>query len=102
MPFVSQTTLVGLITHARNSSAPLIQPRLVSALAPAVKPLERGHGHPIGIHNRLFSEVRASVGDNGARRLIQQRAEQIDCFDCDDVGVIQDIDHPSDLPAENQ
>ena len=102
MPFVSHTTLVGLITHARNSSAPLIQPRLVSALATAVKPLERQHGHPIGIHNRLFSEVRASVGDNGARRLIQQRAEQIDYFDCDDVGVIQDIDHPSDLPAENQ
>ena len=96
MPFVSQATLVGLISHARTSNAPLIQPRLVD---PRATLLERQHGHPIGIHQRLFDEVRASAGDTGARSLIQQRADQIDFYDCNDTGIIQDIDHPSDLPA---
>jgi len=95
MPYVSQKTLAGLFAHAQNSTAPLIQPRMV---ATADLPLERKHGHPIGIHRQLFHEVRASSGDEGARRLVKSRANQIDYFDCNDTGIIQDIDYPTDLP----
>jgi len=95
MPYVAQKTLAGLFTHAQNSTAPLIQPRLTAS---GEQPLERKHGHPIGIHRQLFHEVRASSGDEGARRLVKHRAKQIDYFDCSDTGIIQDIDYPTDLP----
>jgi CTP:molybdopterin cytidylyltransferase MocA len=62
--------------------------------------LERRHGHPLGIHHQLFNEVRASSGDQGARRLVTHRASQIDYFDCGDTGVIRDIDYPNDLSRQ--
>ena len=58
---------------------------------------ERSHGHPIGIHCSLFEHIRASTGDQGARQLIKQYRDEIAYLDCDDPGVIQDIDQPSDL-----
>ena len=63
----SAEDLSGLFTHAQNSTAPLIQPRLTAS---GEQPLERKHGHPIGIHRQLFHEVRTSSGDEGARRLV--------------------------------
>ena len=95
MPYVAQKTLADLIAHAKNSTAPLVQPRLI---ATADLSLERKHGHPLGIHRQLFHEVRASSGDEGARRLVKRSANQMDYFDCNDTGIIQDIDYPTDLP----
>lgn len=101
MPFISKATLVALMTHAKNSSAPLVQPRLMETVDTAQADLERSHGHPLGIHHQLFQEVRASTGDQGARRLLTHRASQIDYFDCSDTGVIRDIDYPTDLSLQN-
>jgi molybdenum cofactor cytidylyltransferase len=100
MPFISKATLVALIAHAKNSSAPLVQPRLMDTVDTAEADLERRHGHPLGIHRQLFNEVRASSGDQGARRLVTHRASQIDYFDCGDTGVIRDIDYPNDLSRQ--
>ena len=94
MPYVQSTTLQGLIAHAQASRSNLIQPRLHNTQSAH---LERLQGHPIGIHQDLFAHVRASTGDQGARRLLQQYAAEIDYFDCEDAGVIQDIDRPADL-----
>ena len=94
MPYVRPATLQALIDHAMDSSSKLVQPRLVSATTATQ---ERSHGHPIGIHCSLFEQIRASTGDQGARQLIKQYRDEIAYLDCEDPGVIQDIDQPSDL-----
>ncbi|MDZ4149582.1 nucleotidyltransferase family protein [Methylicorpusculum sp.] len=54
-------------------------------------------GHPVGFSQVLYPVLLALSGDAGAKSVIQAYHEQIRIVDCDDPGVLQDIDKPEDL-----
>lgn len=59
-------------------------------------------GHPVGFSQKLRNELISLKGDVGARSVIQAHKNLLHLIECDDPGVIRDIDHPDDLkPANN-
>jgi len=54
-------------------------------------------GHPVGFSRNLGPELAALSGDEGAKTVIQAHLEQLRLVDCDDAGVLRDIDKPEDL-----
>jgi molybdenum cofactor cytidylyltransferase len=61
-------------------------------------PLYRGErGHPVGFSSALREELVALSGDTGARGVVQRHSEEIVLIECDDAGVLLDIDERTDL-----
>ncbi|MCC4116148.1 nucleotidyltransferase family protein [Aromatoleum toluclasticum] len=56
-------------------------------------------GHPVGFAAALKDELLALQGDEGARRVIVAHKEHLQRIDCDDPGVLADIDVPADVRA---
>ena len=84
---------------------PYIRPRTMAAVASAiadgallVAPFVDGQrGHPVGFAAALKDELLALAGDEGARRVIVAHKEQLLRIDCDDPGILADIDVPDDV-----
>ena len=57
-------------------------------------------GHPVGFSRILAPDLAALSGDEGAKTVIQAYLEHLHLVDCDDPGVLQDIDKPEDLPLK--
>jgi molybdenum cofactor cytidylyltransferase len=85
---------------------PFVQSRTVRAVAQAIAtgapiaaPHYRGRrGHPVGFSRRHREALLDLRGDRGARDIVAACGDQILLVDCDDPGVIEDIDTPFDLP----
>ncbi|MFO1435188.1 MAG: nucleotidyltransferase family protein [Gammaproteobacteria bacterium] len=84
---------------------PFINSQTIEAVRTA---LERGanicipvhkqqRGHPVGFARQYFPDLVALQGDRGARPIVETHADQINELDCDDPGILIDIDTPSDL-----
>lgn len=82
---------------------PLLQPATVDALlanyaaaaAPIVVPRYAGRrGNPVLLARSLFPALLALRGDQGARPLLQNYAEQITWLDVADEGILLDVDTP--------
>ncbi len=82
-------------------------PRIPHALAAALAdslgdafaavPRCRGKaGHPVLLSARSFAEIAGLEGDAGAGKLLKSRNDVVH-VDCDDPGVLLDIDRPEDL-----
>jgi len=85
MPFVSPATV------ARVYAA------LVAGL-PLAAPVYRGRrGHPVGFDRRFREDLLALRGDEGARHLLSQHRQRLELIECDDPGVLHDVDTPEDL-----
>ena len=84
---------------------PYIRPATIAAVASAIAdrallaaPFVDGlRGHPVGFAAPLKDELLAMQGDEGARRVIVAHKEQLRRIDCDDPGILADIDVPADL-----
>lgn len=84
---------------------PYIRPGTMAAVASAIAagallaaPFVDGQrGHPVGFAAQLKDELLAIAGDEGARRVIVAHKEQLRRIDCDDAGILADIDVPDDL-----
>ena len=84
---------------------PWIKPATIRKLADALRsgaaiaaPCWQGRrGHPVGFSPIFGPELAALSGDEGAKKVIQKHPEQLRLIDCDDAGVLQDIDKPEDL-----
>lgn len=84
---------------------PSIRPSTIRDVAAALRsgatiaaPVYRGErGHPVGFSNALRGELLALTGDSGARAVIERHRDAIQLVDCDDPGVLLDIDAKSDL-----
>ena len=84
---------------------PWIMPMTIRKVADALRlgarialPCWQGRrGHPVGFSHALGPELFALSGDVGAKAVIQSNIELIHIIDCDDPGVLQDIDRPEDL-----
>ena len=84
---------------------PYIRPsttqRLIAALtrdAELAAPYYQGkRGHPVAISKRFARALSALDGDTGARHIIERNIGLMTSIDCDDSGVLMDIDVPADI-----
>ncbi len=85
MPAVRAETLDALLAEAQRRPGR------------ALRPVHRGQpGHPVLLPRACFDELATLRGDRGARELLPA----LDPFplECDDPGVILDLDHPEQAP----
>ncbi len=75
--------------------------RLEQALAEGaaiVAPVYRGErGHPVGFGAQFRDELAALSGDSGARAVLERHQDKIRLIECDDPGVLYDIDRRTDV-----
>ena len=84
---------------------PRIRPGTIRRIAEAIAgeaaiaaPGYRGtRGHPVAFAARFGAELAALTGDSGARSLLEREREALVLVDCDDPGVLLDIDRRADL-----
>ena len=63
-----------------------------------VAPVYQGQrGHPVGLGKRFGAQLAALDGDAGARDIIAAHKNGLLLIECDDPGVLQDIDRRDDL-----
>ncbi len=92
MPFVTGTTLQGLVSLAGKDDRASPDVRTLIAA-----PRYQGQrGHPVLFGSEHFDALQASHGDTGAPQLL--RAPGVHWLDVADAGVLRDIDRPADLP----
>lgn len=85
MPWIMPSTIKRLANELR-------------AGAKIVAPCWQGQrGHPVGFSSIFGSELAQLQGDMGAKHLIHSHFQQLIMIDCNDPGVLKDIDHPKDL-----
>jgi molybdenum cofactor cytidylyltransferase len=54
-------------------------------------------GHPVGFSPLLYPELTRLGGDEGARSILALHASRIETLECDDPGVLLDVDTISDM-----
>lgn len=85
MPYIKPDTIEA-IAHATNAGAAI------------VAPVYQGkRGHPVGFCAKFRNELEQLTGDEGARAILKRHADQIELLECNDPGVLADIDTPQDL-----
>jgi len=61
-------------------------------------PVYKGErGHPVGFGATLRDELLKLDGDQGARALVERHRDSIQLIECDDPGILFDVDRKSDL-----
>lgn len=88
MPYIRQQTISSVLA-ALQSGTPLAAPAF-----------QGQRGHPVGFSSRFRQALLALHGDEGARHLLREYQATIELLECDDPGVIRDIDQPGDLQAK--
>jgi molybdenum cofactor cytidylyltransferase len=83
---------------------PFIRPDTISEVADQlqsaaiVQPTVKGQrGHPVGFASRYAQALLAVSGDQGAREVLRAHQQEVFLLNCDDQGILQDIDTPADL-----
>ncbi len=75
--------------------------RVVQALAAgaeiAAPEYQGDRGHPVGFSHRFLHELQGLTGDSGARAIVQRNQARVRLIDCDDPGILLDIDRRADL-----
>jgi molybdenum cofactor cytidylyltransferase len=70
----------------------------LQAGAPIAAPRWQGRqGHPVGFSGLYRDELIRLGGDRGAKALLRQHHRELRLVDCDDPGILLDIDEPADL-----
>jgi molybdenum cofactor cytidylyltransferase len=85
MPFVQPAT-VGKLVAAVAGGAALAAPRY-----------EGKRGHPVCFGASYREALLALTGDRGGRELLRAAGDRLHLVDCDDPGVLADIDTPAEL-----
>ncbi|HEV8647414.1 MAG TPA: nucleotidyltransferase family protein [Burkholderiales bacterium] len=84
MPFVAPATISAVAKHVADSGR-------------IVVPAYRGErGHPVGFGSRYRGELLGLDGDEGARSLVKRHAQDVEIIECEDPGILRDIDAPGD------
>ena len=61
-------------------------------------PVHKGErGHPVGFGAALRDELLALDGDQGARTVLERHRDAVKLLECDDPGVLYDIDRKTDI-----
>jgi molybdenum cofactor cytidylyltransferase len=87
MPFIRSDTIRRVVER-------------LEAGAGIVAPAWRGRrGHPVGFGAAFRDRLERLTGDAGARELLVAERAALELVDCDDPGVVRDVDTPADLEA---
>jgi molybdenum cofactor cytidylyltransferase len=63
-----------------------------------VAPIHKGErGHPVGFGAALREELLALDGDLGARAVVDRHHDSVQLIECDDPGILFDVDRKSDI-----
>ena len=84
---------------------PRIAPGTIRAIVEAMRqgaeiaaPVYKGErGHPVGFGASLRDELLKLDGDLGARVVVERHSDSVRLIECDDPGVLFDVDRKSDL-----
>lgn len=84
---------------------PRIAPATIRAIAAALEegaqiaaPTCKGErGHPVGFGASLRDELLALDGDQGARSVLERHCDAVKLVECNDPGILLDIDRKSDI-----
>ncbi len=84
---------------------PAIRPQTIAAIAGEVASgaaiaapcYRQKRGHPVAFAAQWRAQLQALSGDQGARSVIERQRHQLVLIECDDEGVLLDIDCPADL-----
>ncbi len=106
-------SLAWAVNHTPQSSAwivaladmPFIRSETITQVADAIErptalvaPVFRGRrGHPVGFGRAYFERLTQLTGDEGARSILRDHAEQVRWLVCEDPGIVADVDTPADL-----
>jgi len=85
MPFIRSTT-IAMVAQQLRDGADIVMPEY-----------QGQRGHPVGFSSKFRNALESLRGDEGARSIIRQHAQQISTFECDDPGILADIDTLADL-----
>lgn len=85
MPWIAPATISRLAESLRAGAA-IVAPRY-----------QGRRGHPVGFAGRFGGDLAGLSGDIGAKAVIRKHLEQLHLLDCDDPGVLRDVDRPADL-----
>lgn len=86
MPFLDPGTVARLTARLRLGADRIVAPSY------------RGRrGHPVGFRRDLLADLLALDGDRGARALLADHASEVSILECDDEGVLLDVDTVDDL-----
>src|SRR5262245_47492149 len=88
---------------------PRVKPDTIRAVVQALEqgaliaaPARRGErGHPVGFGAALRDELLALDGDQGARAVVERHRDALSLIECDDPGIMLDVDRKTDLAAIN-
>ena len=85
MPLIKSSTIAALV-------------RELEAGKDLIAPTYRGQrGHPVGFGRRFGVQLAALDGDAGARDIIAAHKGELALIECDDPGILQDIDRKDDI-----
>ena len=75
--------------------------RIIAAVGEGARiaaPVYKGErGHPVGFGAQLRNELLALDGDQGARAVLERHCDALRLIECDDPGVLYDIDRKADV-----
>ena len=83
--------------RVRASTIREIAAKLAAGATIAAPVYQGTRGHPVGFNKALRGELLALTGDAGARAVLDRHRDAIELIDCDDPGVLFDVDARSDL-----
>ena len=87
---------------------PFLEPQTIAAVIAKVAQTGRiaiaayrgERGHPVGFGRRYRDELLQLQGDEGARSVIGRHLLDLDVIECDDRGILRDIDTLADLAKQ--
>ena len=99
MPYLSGETVVQLLTTFKHhqSENPIVVPVIQQTTAQGAK--TRLPGHPVMFSSAYFAELTQLSGDSGAKSVITRHNEHVVRIEVNDLGILKDVDRPSDIEA---
>jgi len=85
MPYIKPDT-IRAIAHELNAGESIVAPTY-----------QNERGHPVGFSAKFRSELEQLKGDEGARAILKRHADQVKLLECNDPGIVADIDTSQDL-----
>ncbi|MCB5185840.1 nucleotidyltransferase family protein [Methylobacillus gramineus] len=85
MPFIRPATIASIAL------------KLAAGAGIVVPTYQQQRGHPVGFNRRFYAELMALTGDEGARSVLRRHTGEVHFLECDDLGILQDIDTWEDL-----
>lgn len=88
---------LGDMPHVRPDTIRRVVQALNEGAAIAAPVYHGERGHPVGFSAQFLDDLTKLSADSGARAILERHRQDIRLVDCDDPGVLYDVDRKSDL-----